>query len=138
MGTWKAKDEILEGKEFGDGESEHIPLSEIDVASFRRPDLNSGTLFDPNLLAAFQQAVMEVKAREAERRSRNEESNLREDVEEPPLKARKIEQITDPIIEFEEKCPPGEVIRLFFTQQGLEGFERRSRIARKSDLYWKI
>ncbi|KAM1139945.1 hypothetical protein ACFX19_040780 [Malus domestica] len=35
------------------------PLSQIDISSFRRPDLNSGSLFDPNLLLAFQQAVME-------------------------------------------------------------------------------
>ncbi|KAI3458788.1 hypothetical protein Pfo_015451 [Paulownia fortunei] len=124
MGTWKAKDEIFEGKEFGDGKREHVPLSEIDVASFRRPDLNSGTLFDPNLLAAFQQAVMEVKAREAERRSRNEESNLREDVEEPPLKARKIEQITDPIIEFEEKCPPGGSDSVVLYTTGLRGIRK--------------
>ncbi|KAK6929020.1 hypothetical protein RJ641_005225, partial [Dillenia turbinata] len=36
-----------------------IPLSEIDISSFRRPDLNSRTLFDPSLLEAFRQAVME-------------------------------------------------------------------------------
>ncbi|KAK6933616.1 hypothetical protein RJ641_036510 [Dillenia turbinata] len=40
-------------------EKVQTPLSEIDISSFRRPDLNSRTLFDPNLLEAFQQAVME-------------------------------------------------------------------------------
>ncbi|KAL3649694.1 hypothetical protein CASFOL_006097 [Castilleja foliolosa] len=74
------------------------PLSEIDVSLYRRPELNSKTLFDPNLLAAFEQAVSEVKAREAaERRSRVYTDS-------PPLKSRKI---TDPLKEFEERCPPG-------------------------------
>ncbi|PIN18535.1 Glutaredoxin-related protein [Handroanthus impetiginosus] len=82
--TKEEKDEVLEEKEFG-----NVPLSEVDVSSFRRPDLNSRTLFDPNLLAAFEQAVMEIKALEAERRSRIEEIHLGDDVEEPPLKARK-------------------------------------------------
>ncbi|KAF2318158.1 hypothetical protein GH714_001474 [Hevea brasiliensis] len=38
---------------------QQTPLLEINISSFRRPDLNSGTLFDPNLLAAFEQAVKE-------------------------------------------------------------------------------
>ena len=54
------------------------PSSEIDATSFRRPDLYSESLFDPNLLAAFEQAVMEVKAREAERRKRIEEDSEEE------------------------------------------------------------
>ncbi|KAG8363718.1 hypothetical protein BUALT_Bualt19G0051500 [Buddleja alternifolia] len=53
---WKARDEIGKGKKF---KRENVPLTEIDVSSFKRPYLNSGTLFDPNLLAAFEQAVME-------------------------------------------------------------------------------
>ncbi|KAJ0966340.1 hypothetical protein J5N97_027478 [Dioscorea zingiberensis] len=32
-----------------------------DPAAFRRPDLNSSTLFDPGLLAAFREAVMDYK-----------------------------------------------------------------------------
>ncbi|KAK4431226.1 hypothetical protein Salat_0884700 [Sesamum alatum] len=118
----KGKDEVSEG---GVGEREHVPLKEIDVSSFRRPDLDSGTLFDPNLLAAFQQAVMEVKAREAERRSRYESVDLRDDIEdEPPLKARKIEQETDPLVEFEEKCPPGGSDSVVLYTTGLRGIRK--------------
>ncbi|KAL7147046.1 hypothetical protein ABFS83_06G081900 [Erythranthe nasuta] len=94
--------------------------------SFRRPDLNSGTLFDPNLLAAFKQAVLEAKELEAERRSRVfEQSILREDTYEPPSKSRKIDQITkNPIAEFEERCPPGggESIVLYTT--GIRGIRK--------------
>ena len=54
------------------------PSSEIDATSFRRPDLYSESLFDLNLLAAFEQAVMEVKAREAERRKQIEEDGEEE------------------------------------------------------------
>ncbi|KAG6434212.1 hypothetical protein SASPL_105835 [Salvia splendens] len=75
------------------------PSSEIDVTSFRRPDLYSRSLFDPNLLSAFEQAVMEVKEREAERRKRIEGDGD----EQPPSKSRRI----DPLAEFEERCPPG-------------------------------
>ncbi|EEF47959.1 electron transporter, putative [Ricinus communis] len=131
------------------------PLSEIDISSFRRPDLNSGTLFDPNLLAAFEQAVKEhIRMSEAERQARTEKENIerskeeerfeQENVEsnklarleeenpgnsqepieiqarieevdleeEPPLKTRRIEaeeeeEDNDPLLGFEEKCPPG-------------------------------
>ncbi|KAL1546106.1 hypothetical protein AAHA92_22754 [Salvia divinorum] len=82
---------------------DETPSSEIDVTSFRRPDLYSGSLFDPNLLAAFEQAVMDVKAREAERRKRIEEDGE----EEPPSKSRRIDQTPDPLAEFKERCPPG-------------------------------
>lgn len=118
----KAKDEVLGGVE----EREHVPLTELDVSSFRRPDLDSGTLFDPNLLVAFQQAVMEVKAREAERRSRYEAIDSREDdvEEEPPLKARKIEQTTDPLLEFEQKCPPGGSDSVVLYTTGLRGIRK--------------
>ncbi|KAL6005521.1 hypothetical protein ACLOJK_006088 [Asimina triloba] len=36
---------------------EKRPLSELDIGSLRHPDLNSTSLFDPALLAAFQKAV---------------------------------------------------------------------------------
>ncbi|KAL0401455.1 UNVERIFIED_CONTAM: hypothetical protein Slati_4175400 [Sesamum latifolium] len=122
----KAKDEVWEGGAVGERERESVPLEEIDVSSFRRPDLDSGTLFDPNLLAAFQQAVMEVKAREAERRSRYEAVDLRDDdvEDEPPLKARKIEQVTDPLLEFEEKCPPGGSDSVVLYTTGLRGIRK--------------
>ncbi|KAG8380677.1 hypothetical protein BUALT_Bualt06G0040700 [Buddleja alternifolia] len=119
---WKARDEIVKGKKF---ERENVPLTEIDVSSsFRRPDLNSGTLFDPNLLAAFEQAVMEVKAREAERRSRIEKINFEEDIEEPPIKAQKMEQIIDPLLEFDEKCPQGGSDSIVLYTTGLRGIRK--------------
>ncbi|KAF5190471.1 Glutaredoxin domain-containing cysteine-rich protein [Thalictrum thalictroides] len=75
------------------------------VDDFRRPDLNSGSLFDPNLLAAFERAKMEhFRAFEAVREARIEEKKREED-EEPPLKARRLED--DPLMKFEERCPPG-------------------------------
>ncbi|KAK1409722.1 hypothetical protein QVD17_36251 [Tagetes erecta] len=89
------------------------PLSEIDISSFRPPDLDSGTLFDPNLLAAFQQVVLEVKAQEKQRIDRGLCSfgdDLDHDQEpdaEPPLKSMKFEEIDDPLLEFEKICPPG-------------------------------
>ncbi|XP_043698351.1 uncharacterized protein LOC122649054 [Telopea speciosissima] len=84
-------------------------LAEIDISSFRRPDLNSGSLFDPNLLAAFEQAVMDhIRAQEAERKSKaiaEMDTKEREDEPEPPSKSLWTED--DPLLEFEEKCPPG-------------------------------
>ncbi|PON70237.1 Thioredoxin-like fold containing protein [Parasponia andersonii] len=91
-----------------------IPLTEINVSSFRRPDLNSYSLFDPKLLAAFQQAVMEhIRMSEAEREKRIEEKELKktEEEQEPPTKAPRVEDADDndddPFLEFDEKCPPG-------------------------------
>ncbi|XP_021296847.1 uncharacterized protein LOC110426081 [Herrania umbratica] len=97
------------------------PLSEIDVSSFRKPDLNSCTLFDPNLLAAFEQAVKEhIKMSEEERKARIEQENLEKSENEPPHKTRRIDDDLadvvvdddddnegDPLLGFEEKCPPG-------------------------------
>ncbi|XP_026425362.1 uncharacterized protein At3g28850-like isoform X1 [Papaver somniferum] len=79
-------------------------LEEIDVTVFRRPDLNSPTLFDPDLLEAFQLVVMEyMRAQEVERKVRTD--GVKED--EPPSKSRRIEEEEDLFLEFEEKCPPG-------------------------------
>ncbi|CAN1254223.1 Uncharacterized protein At5g39865 [Linum perenne] len=102
--------------------------AEIDISSFRRPDFDSATLFDPNLLAAFEKAlkdymrwiVDERRARNRStgdgfqlRRSRGEEclteqdSNLKQsiDKEEPPLESSN--ETGDPLLRFEDKCPPG-------------------------------
>ncbi|KAI3809293.1 hypothetical protein L1987_25264 [Smallanthus sonchifolius] len=85
----------------------------IDISSFRPPDLDSGTLFDPNLLAAFKQAVLEVKAQEEERRNRilrNIGDELDQDQEqdgERPLKSQKLEETDNPLLDFEKICPPG-------------------------------
>lgn len=87
------------------------PLWEIDVSSFRRPDLNSCSLFDPNLLAAFRQAVIDhIRMSEAERTARTEKEELDDNEEERPQeKASRIEseEEDDPLLEFSKKCPPG-------------------------------
>ncbi|KAE8663038.1 hypothetical protein F3Y22_tig00113123pilonHSYRG00127 [Hibiscus syriacus] len=103
-------------------QSTPAPLSEIDVSCFRKPDLNSCTLFDPNLLAAFEQAVKEhMKMNEEERRARIEEENvlekktitLEDNDESSRKEAEKKARIddddadADPLLRFEEKCPPG-------------------------------
>ncbi|KAF6169991.1 hypothetical protein GIB67_034383 [Kingdonia uniflora] len=76
-----------------------LPPSEIDVFCFRKPDLNSRTLFDPNLLAAFEQAVMNhILTQEESRKPRVWE-------DEPPSKTRRLEE--NPLLAFEEKPPPG-------------------------------
>ncbi|XP_068342704.1 uncharacterized protein At3g28850-like [Pyrus communis] len=89
------------------------PLSEIDISSFRRPDLNSGSLFDPDLLAAFQQAVMEyMRLSEEEKNARRSE---KEDIESNFVEAPDPEPELEPappsnedaLLALEEKCPPG-------------------------------
>ncbi|KAI4347699.1 hypothetical protein L6164_008485 [Bauhinia variegata] len=137
--------QISEGSrlsEPGTDNQRQTPLSEVDISSFRRPDLNSGSLFDPNLLAAFEQAVKEhIRMIEAaERRTRVEEFILEsneeeeEQEQEPPSKSRRIEEhaIDDPLVEFEEKCPPGgsdSVILYTTTLRGIrKTFEDCNRI----------
>ncbi|MED6109741.1 hypothetical protein PIB30_036390 [Stylosanthes scabra] len=105
------------------------PLSEIDVTSFRRPDLNSGSLFDPNLLAAFEEAVKEhVRMTEEQRRVRAEAEALE--------KSCKIEEEignfdghgdgegVDPLLNFEEKCPPGGDSCVIFYTTTLRGIRK--------------
>ncbi|XWS08146.1 hypothetical protein CRYUN_Cryun41cG0055200 [Craigia yunnanensis] len=110
---------------------QNAPLSEVDVSSFRKPDLNSCTLFDPNLLAAFEQAVKEhkkmseeerkarieqenlEKSREGEEKAKLEEDSLEKSENEPPYKTRRIDDNIDvdddgdSLLGYEEKCPPG-------------------------------
>nr|XP_010907962.1 uncharacterized protein At3g28850 [Elaeis guineensis] len=87
--------------------------SDLDMPTFRRPDLNSDTLFDPDLLAAFEQAVMdhiqsyeESSSRARAPKEEEEESHIDE---EPPSKVpRKSEDYFNPLMECEERCcPPG-------------------------------
>nr|GMC61616.1 uncharacterized protein At3g28850-like [Ipomoea batatas] len=104
--------------------------SEIDVSSFRRPDLDSFTLFDPNLLAAFEQAVMAVKAQEAERMAMIEETieqiikEEEEESQEPPSKLRKTEENPNPLLKFPEKCPPGGSESVILYTTGLRGVRK--------------
>ncbi|KAJ7974817.1 Glutaredoxin [Quillaja saponaria] len=84
------------------------PLSEIDTVSFRLPDLNSSSLFDPNLLSVFEQVVEEhIRMTQAESKARDEETIFKENEQEPPLKIRRVEEDSYPLLVFEEKCPPG-------------------------------
>ncbi|KAL2549130.1 Glutaredoxin family protein [Forsythia ovata] len=111
---------VHSSNEFG-GERKHIPLLEIDVSFFRQPDLDSGTLFDPNILASFEQAVTGVKSQEAERKKRG----ILDDQEPlPPLKARKVEEEADSLLEFEDKCPPGGTDSVILYTTGLRGIRK--------------
>lgn len=96
----KSKDSLClrSGNCFSESKRE-TPLSEIDISSFRPPDMNSGSLFDPNLLEVFQQAVMEhMKIREAKIKCRIKYGEEEEEEE---------EEKQSPLFLFEEKCPPG-------------------------------
>ncbi|XP_076890994.1 uncharacterized protein At3g28850-like [Bidens hawaiensis] len=73
------------------------PLLEIDI--LRAPNLDSGTVFDPNLLSAYQQGGLEVKARGL---GYDHDSDT-----EPPLKSLKLEDVDNPLLDFERICPPG-------------------------------
>ncbi|KAL3581214.1 hypothetical protein D5086_015546 [Populus alba] len=119
VGLFGVKDKVeSKGSHF-----RQIPLSEIDISSFQRPDLKSDGLFYPNLLTAFEKAAKEhmgvseeerresidrenlERIREAEtqartqqenlEKSREAERNLEDREEEPPLKARRIEDDDD-------------------------------------------
>ncbi|MCE3050711.1 hypothetical protein HAX54_047928 [Datura stramonium] len=123
----KPKNETFDGNSL-------TPLLDFDVSNFRRPDLDSGTLFDPNLLAAFEEAVMVVKAQEEERKAKIEEKifkpleekkeNDEEEEKEPPLKTRKIEEKIDPLLEFKERCPPGGCDSVILYTTGLRGIRK--------------
>ncbi|CAI9773976.1 unnamed protein product [Fraxinus pennsylvanica] len=121
-----SKDKVLEStEEFRKDDEKQVPLQEIDVSLFRQPDLDSGSLFHPNLLAAFEQAVMEVKAQDkAERRVQIEEINCQEIDEGPLLKSRKIEEIADPLLDYEDKCPPGGTDTVILYTTGLRGIRK--------------
>ncbi|KAM5550619.1 uncharacterized protein ABKV19_027124 [Rosa sericea] len=98
------------------------PLSEIDISSFRRPDLDSGTLFDPDLLAAFRQAVIEyMKLSEAERKSITTEI---QNIENNGTEAEEAEAEPDPLLGFEEKCPPGSLESVILYTTTLRGIRK--------------
>ncbi|OMO73908.1 hypothetical protein COLO4_26792 [Corchorus olitorius] len=143
------KENVNFGMKFETGDRRQSnPLKEINVSSpFRKPDLNSCTLFDPNLLAAFEQAVKEhIKMSEEERQARIEQENIekknREETEEekeetlenienePPLKTRRIEEDDagdgdgDLLSQFEEKCLPGGDGSVIFYTTTLKGIRK--------------
>ncbi|XP_050386841.1 uncharacterized protein At3g28850-like [Argentina anserina] len=94
------------------------PLSEIDISSFRRPDIYSGTLFDPGLLAAFRQAVTEcMKWSEAERIARTTEAQNE-------IVNNETEPEPDPLLPFEEKHPPGSFESVILYTTSLRGIRK--------------
>ncbi|KAK7278581.1 hypothetical protein RJT34_23613 [Clitoria ternatea] len=93
------------------------PLPEPNIPAFRKPDLNSGSLFDPNLLAAFEQAVKEhARMAEEQRRARAEEDSSQKVVDEEPE--------IDPLMLFEEKFPPGGDGTVIFYTTTLRGIRK--------------
>ncbi|CAH9092909.1 unnamed protein product [Cuscuta epithymum] len=94
------------------------PLPENDVSIFRRPDMSSATLFDPNLLAAFEQAVIAVKALEAERMA------IIEETIDQIIKEEEEEQNGAVFSEFEERCPPGGSDSVILYTTGLRGIRK--------------
>lgn len=95
------------------------PLLDSDISSFRRPDLNSGSLFDPNLLAAFEQAVKEhARMTEEQRRVRAEEESSQKVEDDDP------DTDPNPLMLFEEKCPPGGDGTVIFYTTSLRGIRK--------------
>ncbi|CAI0417000.1 unnamed protein product [Linum tenue] len=117
-------------EETSGGSVKLMPLSEIDISSFRPPDLNSSTLFDPNLLAAFKMAVKEFMQRiEEERRVRiasredcvkEQASSLKQSIIEEEIE----EEGGNPLLNFEERCPPGGIDRVIFYSTTLRGIRK--------------
>ncbi|ESW16207.1 hypothetical protein PHAVU_007G137300 [Phaseolus vulgaris] len=95
------------------------PLLDSDIPSFRKPDLNSGSLFDPNLLAAFEQAVKEhAKMTEEQRRIRIEEESSQKVEDDDP------DTDPNPLMFFEENCPPGGDGNVIFYTTTLRGIRK--------------
>ncbi|MQM04948.1 hypothetical protein Taro_037756 [Colocasia esculenta] len=123
-----------------DGSTGSPPAStrgQLDVSSsYRRPDFNSYSLFDPDLLAAFRRAVMEhalaceelcrkaksATEEEEEAQERGEDKGGErlhgkdddEEGQEPPCKVPRTDngdehndEEADPLRGFELRCPPG-------------------------------
>ncbi|PNX72043.1 glutaredoxin domain-containing cysteine-rich protein [Trifolium pratense] len=98
-------------------------ISENDNLCFRRPDLNSGSLFDPDLLAAFEEAVKEhTRMMEEQRKNRVEEDILQ--IEKIDFFDENEEVEVDPLLMFEEKCPPGGDGTVIFYTTSLRGIRK--------------
>ncbi|KMS98419.1 hypothetical protein BVRB_4g092980 [Beta vulgaris subsp. vulgaris] len=108
-------------------ELKKVSNSEFEVSSFRGPDLNSGSLFDPKLLAAFEEAVKEyIRCRETaqlETASKNHKYPFfqPEDQTDPLLE---FEDQINPLEEFEDKCPPGGSDAVIFYTTSLRGIRK--------------
>ncbi|XP_019192753.1 PREDICTED: uncharacterized protein At3g28850-like isoform X2 [Ipomoea nil] len=103
----KPKIEAFYGKELQRGDSRFPPpLSEIDVSTFR-----------------FLQAAIEAKIQHLSSSSEEEEEEEEEE-QEPPTKAQKLEENTNPLLDFEEKCPPGGSDSVILYTTGLRGVRK--------------
>ncbi|KNA07703.1 hypothetical protein SOVF_169440, partial [Spinacia oleracea] len=80
--------------------------SELEVSYFRRPDMDSGSLFDPKLLTAFEEAVEEYirskKSAELESNSKNHKYTYFQ-----PEDEFELDNESKPLDEYEEKSIPG-------------------------------
>ncbi|XP_072957409.1 uncharacterized protein [Typha angustifolia] len=103
-------------KDLIQSEAKSSKRPDLGLPSYRHPDLNSSTLFDPDLLAAFKQAIAEYNQsfEEAKTRARADKDDKEEDEEDqhieeerPSKLPRTTEDYVDPLEEFQEKCPPG-------------------------------
>ncbi|XP_057550317.1 uncharacterized protein At3g28850-like [Amaranthus tricolor] len=101
--------------------------SEIKISCFRRPDMNSISLFDPKLLAAFEKAVKDhitiMKTAEIETTNKNHKYPFfqPEDQSDPLMES---DNEIDPLTEFEEKCPPGGSNSVIFYTTSLRGIRK--------------
>ncbi|KAK7255805.1 hypothetical protein RIF29_29226 [Crotalaria pallida] len=123
--VWEESKKSVEARADSDS-SMQIHLSEIDVLSFRRPDLNSCSLFDPNLLAAFEQAVKEhVRITDEQRRARVEAEASQKScrIEENDADVVVVDD-DNPLLLFEEKCPPGGDGTVIFYTTTLRGIRK--------------
>ncbi|XP_074304407.1 uncharacterized protein LOC141639112 [Silene latifolia] len=106
-------------------------LKEIDVMSFRRPDMDSVSLFDPKLLAAFRYTVS-LYIRECEAASIADQMKTRAtktkypffQPEEQAEPSPELGNEPDPLLEFNEKCPPGGADSVIFYTTSLRGIRK--------------
>ncbi|XP_010490568.1 PREDICTED: glutaredoxin domain-containing cysteine-rich protein 1 [Camelina sativa] len=104
-------------------------------SGFRRPDLNSSTLFDPKLLEAFELASVCFKKIDDFSRVDDEDNHIlfpdEEEIEKdentlPPVIG--VEEdgdaVIDPLLEFEERCPPGGEESVVFYTTSLRGIRK--------------
>ncbi|GMH07876.1 hypothetical protein Nepgr_009716 [Nepenthes gracilis] len=121
-GQIESRDWFSESKE-GDSPKQ-MPLTEIDISSFRLPDMDSCTLFDPNLIAAFQQAVEDyIRAHETQLKLRSS-NQVFQVKEESQLGSPKFEVFPNPLSDFEQRCPPGGMESVILYTTSLRGIRK--------------
>ncbi|KAL2943010.1 hypothetical protein RDABS01_031358 [Bienertia sinuspersici] len=98
------------------------------VTSFRRPDMNSSSLFDPNLLAAFDEVVKEHKrSKETAQLETTNSKNHKYPFFQPENQndqSMVFEDQINPLQEFDQKCPPGGSDSVIFYTTSLRGIRK--------------